>query len=121
MGIVDLRDESYKLPLVGISVLGQGDLRYELCQHFVPLLIQYVSIGEPILDNVPEAVKGEDLESRVGTLETCVGKLMVERRISDASRERDVELLTGQQPVGMDRPQDLTEIASTQGLVGNPT
>jgi len=52
--------------------LCQGDSWYELRQNGIPVFSYDVAIGRPILDDVPEAIKGEQLKARIGELQILV-------------------------------------------------
>ncbi len=65
------------------GVLRQRQPGDELGQHLVPVLSHVVPIWVPVLDNVPEAAKGQKLESGVGGLDAAVRQFMVENGIPE--------------------------------------
>jgi hypothetical protein len=64
-----------------------------LGQHPVPILFHDVPVGEPVLDDVPEAIERQQAVSPVGQDPQRIDGLLVEVRIAHPRVEVDVALV----------------------------
>ncbi len=113
------RDERDRLELIRILVLRQRKPRDEFDQHLAPVVIQDVAVGEPVLDDVPEAVERQKLISGIGESQPRVCELVLEHRISNARGLRDVELLAAGS-IAMNGAQKPGQIAPQHGFMADP-
>src|SRR6202041_1508187 len=63
VAVVSLCDQGQHFPLIRLNRLCQRDSWYGLGQNGIPVFSYDVAIGRPILDDVPKAIKGEQLKA----------------------------------------------------------
>ena len=94
MSVCDFRDQRDHLELIFLLVFRQRDSWYEFGQHRTPVLIEDVSIGVPIFNDVPEPIQGQKLISGIGEFHSCICQLMLEDRVADVWSYGYIELRT---------------------------
>jgi len=58
---------------------------YELPENAVPILAYHIAIGEPVLDNIPQAEQGQQTESGIRRRHVRIPGFVREIRVTDSA------------------------------------
>ena len=61
--VIDSSDERHHRQTIFIWVVRRPYLRHKLTQHVIPVLLDKITVGRPVLDDVPEAIEREKLKA----------------------------------------------------------
>src|SRR5262249_17382511 len=105
MRVVDLRDKTDQLLLIGKAVRSEAEARDGIREDMVPVVRiprvigHDVPVWREVLDHIPEAKQCEQPKTRVGGMHGAIGQLVIERWIVGALYEREIELAVGRDAV----------------------
>src|SRR5271169_3862065 len=119
MAIVQLRDQSKEVKLVGVEAFRSGNSGNGLRKYLKPILSDDVSVGRPVFDDVPKSKERKQLISRIGKFNLWVAQFVLKGRIAYSRYQRDVKLLAGQ-PIVTNRHETLAELRPEGCDIANP-
>ena len=82
------------LEVIGFPTFCERDAWYEVYEYLIPIFIEDIPIGIPVLDDVPIAIQTQKLISRIWESHAWICRLLVKHRVSDTGNLRYVELLS---------------------------